>query len=227
MNEQEMTTKARSYLDEQPVSRILHDVLSCDGRNSLTVGDLIQRMEERAFGLVLMLLALVVLIPVLPPGASGVVGMLCIIGSVQMAWGRTAPWLPRRVRAYSLSEKVVTLLRTRGVRLLQGIERLSRPRFAPFSDVTLLRLASVVVLMMGVVMFLPLPFMNSLPAISVLTTAFGLLNRDGVFLTIGALLGGVVLSLVGASARTIWGAVQWVHEWLFSALCLLPNSLPL
>lgn len=84
-----------------------------------------------------------------------------------MIWGRTAPWLPRRLRSYRLSEKILTLLRPRGERLLEGIEKLSRPRLAPLSDVALLRMTSVVVLLMGVVMFLPLPFMNSLPVAAV------------------------------------------------------------
>lgn len=81
--------------------------------------------------------------------------------------GGTAPWLPRRLRGYRLSEKILTLLRPRGERLLQGIEKLLRPRLALLSDVALLRMTSVVVLLMGVVMFLPLPFMNSLPVAAV------------------------------------------------------------
>ncbi|MCS6830577.1 MAG: exopolysaccharide biosynthesis protein [Armatimonadota bacterium] len=228
MSEQSTTVAAGSVQEEQPISQILHDVLSCDGRNSLTVGDLMQRMEERGFGLVLILLSIVALIPVLPPGASGVVGMLCIAGSLQMVWGRTTPWLPKRLRAYSLSEKTVNLLRTRGVRLLQSIEKLSRPRLTPFSDVTLLRLASAVVLLMGVIMFLPLPFMNSLPALSVMATAFGLLNRDGVFLMVGAVLAGIVLSLVGVSAKTIWSFLLWLQDWLFSVVwCAFQNVPPM
>ncbi|MCS6950830.1 MAG: exopolysaccharide biosynthesis protein [bacterium] len=227
MDEQGMTAACGSHAEEQPVSQLLYSALSCEGDGTLTVGDLLQRMEERGFGLVLMLLSIVALIPVLPPGASGVVGMLCILGSLQMAWGRLTPWLPRRMRAYVLSERSVTILRTRGVRLLRGIEKLSRPRLAPFSDVVLLRLASVLVFLMGVVMFLPLPFMNSLPALSVMATAFGLLNRDGVFLTIGAIIAAVVLSLVGASAKTIWGIIQWVHDWLLSSQGTFQSSLPM
>jgi len=225
-SEQGATAAASASPQELPISQILRGVLHCEGRDSLTLGELMERMEERGFGLVLMLLAIVALIPVLPPGASGVVGMLCIVGSLQMAWGRTAPWLPRRLRSYTLSERILALLRTRGERILQGIEKLSRPRLAPLSDVALLRMASVVVFLMGVVMFLPLPFMNSLPAVSVLATAFGLMNRDGVFVMAGALLAGVVLSLVGASARTLWGFLLWAYDWLFSLLSALQNSLP-
>lgn len=227
MTEPEATATAGPTHDELPVSQILYQVLSNDGQDSLTVGELMQRMEERGFGLVLMLLAIVALIPVLPPGASGVVGMLCIVGSLQMAWGRTTPWLPRRLRLYKLPEGVRNVLRTRGVRLLQGIERLSRPRLAPFRDETLLRATSVVILLMGVIMFLPLPFMNSLPAISVMATAFGLLNRDGVFLAIGTLLAGVVLALVAASARAIWGILHWIHDSLLPAMWAIQNSLPI
>lgn len=226
-DQQEMVHTQNSEVEG--ISQLLHHVLRCKKGESVTVGDLAQRMEERGFGLMLMLLAVVAFIPVLPPGASGVVGMLCIVGALQMAWGRRVPWLPARVRSYVLSERVVCLLRERGVRLLRVMEKLSRPRWVPFDDFMLLRLTSIVVLLMGIVMFLPLPFMNSLPALSVLTTALGLLNRDGVFLAIGALIAGVVLSLVGASAKAIWSFLWWAYHEIFSTIWLwsFQNALPM
>lgn len=220
-------TSAETLEGESRLSRLLQRILHCEKDSSITLGELMQRMEERGFGLMLMLLAIVAWIPVFPPGASGVVGMLCIIGALQMAWGRRVPWLPARLQAYVLSEKVIRLLREHGVRLLRGVEKLSRPRWAPFGEKVLLRLASVVVLLMGIVMFLPLPFMNSLPALSVMAVALGLLNRDGLFLAAGAVLAGLVLSVVGASVKTVWNFILWAYHEVFSTLWHFQNCLPI
>lgn len=227
MNSEETMTSAETLEGESRLSRLLQRILHCEKDSSITLGELMQRMEERGFGLMLMLLAIVAWIPVFPPGASGVVGMLCIIGALQMAWGRRVPWLPARLQAYVLSEKVIRLLREHGVRLLRGVEKLSRPRWAPFGEKVLLRLASVVVLLMGIVMFLPLPFMNSLPALSVMAVALGLLNRDGLFLAAGAVLAGLVLSVVGASVKTVWNFILWAYHEVFSTLWHFQNCLPI
>lgn len=51
-----------------------------------------------------------------------------------------------------------------------------------------LRLVALVLIAIGVVLFLPIPFMNSLPGIGILLIGVGLLNRDGVFVVTGTLL---------------------------------------
>ncbi len=197
---------------ELPLSRILDEALS-QPEGPITVGRLVERMEERGFGLILILLALVTMIPILPPGTSGIVGLLYVAGALQMAVGRRRPWLPRRVMEFQLSDHTVAGLRARGVALLQRVERFSRPRWTPLGDEALLRAASVVVLAMGVVLFLPLPFLNTLPGLSMLAIGVGLMNRDGVFLLVGTGLAGLVLALVGLGVEALKAFVRWLVSW--------------
>lgn len=198
---------------ELPLSHILEAVLSESSSGPLTVGELAERMEERGFGLLIVLLSLVTMIPVLPPGSAAAVGFLYIVGGLQMAAGRRRPWLPRRVSEYPLSSRAVESLRNRGVRLLQRVERFSRPRWTPLSDEALLRACSVVVLLMGVVLFLPLPFLNTLPGLSMLALGVGLMNRDGAFLLAGTGLAAVVLLLVGLGMEALRAFAHWVASW--------------
>jgi hypothetical protein len=198
---------------ELPLSRILEEVLSQASGEPLRVGELAERMEERGFGLLIVLLSLVTMIPVLPPGSAAAVGLLYVVGGLQMAAGRRRPWLPRRVSDYRLSQRAVEGLRSRGVSLLQRVERFSRPRWTPLSDEALLRACSVVVLLMGVVLFLPLPFLNTLPGLSMLALGVGLMNRDGVFLLVGTGLAAVVLALVGLGVEALRAFAHWLVSW--------------
>ncbi len=198
---------------ELPLSRILAEVLSQASGEPLRVGQLAERMEERGFGLLLVLLSLVTMIPILPPGSAAAVGLLYVVGGVQMAAGRRRPWLPRRVSDYRLSHRAVDGLRSRGVSLLRRVERFSRPRWTPLTDEALLRACSVVVLLMGVVLFLPLPFLNTLPGLSMLALGVGLMNRDGVFLLVGTSLAAAVLALVGLGVEALRAFAYWLVSW--------------
>jgi hypothetical protein len=198
---------------ELPLSRLLDQALCEDPADPVTLGGLAERLEERGFGLLIILLSLVTVIPVLPPGSAAAVGLLYVIGGLQMAAGRTRPWLPRRLASYRLSPRAVQGLRSRGVSLLERVERFSRPRWTPLSDRALLRASSVVVLLMGVVLFLPLPFLNTLPGLAMLALGVGLMNRDGVFLLVGTGLAAVVLVLAGLGVEALRVLAKWVVSW--------------
>lgn len=201
---------ARVPPGERPLSELLEEVLATEGERVVTVREIADRIDERGFGLALILLALPTMIPVLPPGTSGVVGGLYVLLAIQMALGRERPWLPRRVLDYQLSHRAAERLRGRGIRIVRHLERFSRPRWTPMGDATLLRLCAAFVLAMGVVLFLPLPFLNTLPGLAALAMGVGLLNRDGILLAIGIGIAILVLSLVGVSAQALRGVLAWL-----------------
>ncbi len=196
---------------ERPLSELLEDLFAdADGGRTVTVREIAERVQERGFGLLLVLLALPTLIPVLPPGTSGVVGALYVLLAVQMLAGQERPWLPRRLLAYRLPPRTAEGLRTRGVQILRRMERFSRPRWTPLGDVALLRVCALFVLAMGVVLFLPLPFLNTLPGLAMLAMGVGLVNRDGILLLVGMGIALFVLSLVGVSVEALRNALSWL-----------------
>ncbi|MBI2201912.1 MAG: exopolysaccharide biosynthesis protein, partial [Armatimonadetes bacterium] len=58
----------------KPLSGILEDLLRED--ESVTVGEITDRVARRGFGLFMIVLALPTLIPVLPPGSAATIGLL-------------------------------------------------------------------------------------------------------------------------------------------------------
>jgi len=190
----------------EPLSAILLDELTED--ETVTLGELRDRLARRGFGLFMIVLALPTLIPILPPGSAAIIGLLYILLSLQMLFGKDEPWLPKRLSRYRLSARAIAALRTRGIPFLRRIERFSRPRPIRLDDRVVSRGVALVVLLLGVILLTPLPFLNTLPALAVLFMGIGLLNRDRVFIAAGLLLTVVVLLAIGFGLGTLYALLN-------------------
>ncbi|MBS3886315.1 MAG: exopolysaccharide biosynthesis protein [Dethiobacter sp.] len=178
------------YLTEQNelLSDVLHSALDVRNNSSISLGELMNRIAERGYGLLFVILALPTLFPLLPPGSAATIGFVYILIGGQMLFGRKTPWLPQRVRKYRLSEQTANKLRERSVGFFKTLERFSSPRWLFMEKLLVLRLVALTVVFLGFILLTPLPFMNTLPAFAVLLLGTGLLNRDGVFLLLGLLM---------------------------------------
>ncbi|MGO7204172.1 exopolysaccharide biosynthesis protein, partial [Rhizobium ruizarguesonis] len=93
-------------------------------------------------------------------------------------------------------------------------ERMLKPRLAIFAEPPAEYLAGAACLLLSIVLLLPVPLGNILPAITISVFAFGILGRDGLFALIGFVMtavslviaGGVIYGLVKAA---IYLVVQW------------------
>ncbi len=201
-----MTTSS----EREPLSAIIAETL---GSQVITVGEVADRVAQRGFGLIMSVLALPTMIPVLPPGSAAFIGLLYILLAVQMLIGLPRPWLPVRVRNYRLTSGTLRVLQERGIPLLQRIERLTRPRATWVPDAIVTRAVAVAVLLLGIVLFSPLPFFNTIPAMTVLILGIGLFNRDSLFLLGGLVATAAVVALAVAGADTlITLAERWTRR---------------
>jgi hypothetical protein len=184
------------------MTEILAQVL--DGEDETTVGTVVDGISNRGFGFLLTVLALPTLVPVLPPGTATLVGLLYVLLALQMLWGAERPWLPRRIRAYRLPGRIVPKLRVFGVKVFAQLERISRPRALPVPDAVVSRVVASAVLFLGLVLLSPLPFLHTLPGITVLVLGAGLINRDGLLILAGLTLATTSLEIVALSSRLLY-----------------------
>jgi hypothetical protein len=188
---------------EQPsLSLLLSSALDTNEDGTVTVGEVLDRVAERGFGFVMALLAVPTMIPVLPPGASAVVGAMFALLGLQLVFGLHEPWMPVKVRSYRLSERTARVLQTRGAQLVARFEGHLKPRMVWGVEGAVRRLIGLVVVALGVVLFLPLPFMNTMPGLALLVLGLGLAARDGrVAIAAAVLCLGLVLVVVFAAKQ--------------------------
>ncbi|MGH2628021.1 MAG: exopolysaccharide biosynthesis protein [Anaerolineales bacterium] len=202
-----------SDVEPQPVTAVLEHLLATD--KDVTVGEIFERVAGRGYGLLLIVLGLPMLIPILPPGASTIVGPIYMLLAIQLVVGFGRPWLPRWLRRRQLSQRSVQGFRRRGIPLVRRLERFSRRRFRVLSNPVMTRLAAVIIFSMGLILLSPAPFLNTLPALTVMLIGVGLLNDDGVFLMIGIFLGLVVVAVFAATINLAIVILQRLFPWWF------------
>lgn len=67
---------------------------------------------------------------------------------------------------------------------------------------------------MGVVIFLPIPFGNVLPSLSLVALSLGWMFRDGVALVLSTLLGVAALALTASFSQLLWHMLLQLTAWL-------------
>lgn len=199
--------------DPEPVSAVLDHLLTTDPH--ITVGEIFERVAGRGYGLLLIVLGLPMLIPILPPGASTIVGPLYVLLAVQLVVGVHRPWLPRWLRRRELSRRSGEAFRRRGIPLVRRLEHFSRPRIRVLNNPVMVRVAAVIIFSMGLILLSPAPLLNTLPALAVMFIGIGLLNDDGIFLLIGIFLGLVVVGIFAATIGLLINILQRLFPWWF------------
>jgi hypothetical protein len=180
-----------------------------------TVGDVFETTRHAGFGFLAAFLALAsVPVPLLSlPFGLAVAGL-----GVQLALGRDAPWLPRRVRALSLEPGLGRRLHARLGRWSARLERLSRPRLGAFTRGRVLRLVGLGLLFEGIGLALPMPMPggNVMFAAPIILYGVGLLEEDGAFVAAAHATAAVTLAAVIVFwAGIVQGVTRGAH-WLAS-----------
>ncbi len=160
----------------------------------------------------LVLLAAPCLLPI--PGIGNVMGTALVVLSLAM-WRRVGrDRLPPRVGAVTLSphwgRRVLELL----ARCHELFERWSRQRLVHLTAPSARFWTAPLVALLGVLIFLPLPLGNVMPAFSLLSLGCGLAVRDGLAMLLGAALG---LGSTAYAAALALGAWAWIIEPLWAA----------
>jgi hypothetical protein len=191
--------------ERAPTSVVLDDLLGQDAPEQVTLGWLMGRLGERSFGIVLLLLALIGLLP----GVSALAGVLLTVPAVQMILTRPGPVFPRHIAARPFDARRLARVVRRIVPVLRHMERFIRPRWpTPFQ--TTKRVVGGVVLLLAASLLAPVPLSNIPPALVTGLIAFAYLEEDGLLLAV-ALAGSLLMLAVAAVA--VWEAVSatgWV-----------------
>ena len=172
----------------------------------VTLQELLTLAGERVFGFLFVLLALPSALPVPAPGYSIPFGIMIFLLAVQLISGSKQPWFPKRFSGHPVSLATVQSILKKALPWLQRIEAIARPRLFPICTSVLGRsVIGCILALMGISMMIPIPGTNTVPAIGVFVTGFGLLEDDGAIS-----LGGLIVCFVGAAITlSIFIALIW------------------
>lgn len=159
----------------------------------ITLTEILQLAGERVFGFLFVILALPSALPVPAPGYSTPFGFVLFLLAVQLISGRKLPWLPAKVSNHPMELNQVQGVIKAGLPWLRRIEMITRPRLSYICTSLPGRVTmGIAIALMGISMMIPIPGTNTLPAMGIFVTGFGLIEDDGAIS-----LGGLVLCLMG------------------------------
>ena len=185
-----------------PTSVVLEKLAAGAHEQHVSLGWLIANLGERSFGIVMLVLGLVALVP----GASGLVGVLLMIPAFQMMMARKGPVFPRFLARRPIATRRLTRLIARINPSLRRMERIIRPRWTTPFEATK-RVIGFVLLLLGVTLLSPIPFSRVIPALVVVLLSFAYLEEDGIALCIALV---AALATLAVTAATVWATVLGV-----------------
>jgi hypothetical protein len=200
-----MTPPDASPADPSALSELLQALGHDPARERITIDDLLRALGDRAFGALLFLFAAPNVLP-MPPGASALLGAPLVFLAAQLCLGWTA-WLPAVVAQRSMTRADYARLIGRIGPWLARAERLLQPRWGVLTRPPVRNAIGFVCLLLALLLALPIPLGNVVPALAISVLALGLLQRDGLWVLIGfaaaaaaaALVAGVLFALVQAA----------------------------
>ena len=183
--------------------------LARDADGPVSLAAIRDALGDRSLAALLVLFAAFNLLP-LPPGATAITGIPLIIFSSQLVWGNRRAWLPDFLKNRSISEDQFRRSMDWIIPRLVRIERVIKPRYWPFWRRRGDRIIGIVTLILAIVVTLPIPLGNWLPAFSTALLGLSLIERDGILLAIGGAVGvvsmAIIVFIVGAFGLAIEAA---------------------
>lgn len=189
-------------------SELLAAVLAAQEGEKVAIGDLINALRNRAFGILFLIFGIPNCIP-MPPGVPVICGIVLGLIGLQMAMGRQELWLPERIARQTFSRSMLDAIVTRSRPYIERFERWSRPRMEEFAGPIPRRIVGATVVLLGFILLLPIPFLGNLPpGFAVCIFGLGLVERDGAVILAGFFATAMGLLVTAAMSWAIWqGAV--------------------
>jgi hypothetical protein len=172
---------------KETISNISH---SCEG-NHVNVGAIADSIEAPAFGILLLLPALIVILPIsIIPGVSSLCAAVAVFAGCHIFFGREALWLPERIRNIYFNGNRMTPIFKKMNGFTKKMDRFSKPRFIFMTDGFAGKLASamVIILASATIVLGFIPLVDIAMMLPIVFFGLGSYTQDGLITGIGWLV---------------------------------------
>jgi len=197
-------------------TRALLDVFAAgDPDEQLRMGDVLHGLGDRSFGMLLFVSTIPAFIPI--PGVGGAIsGPLVILIGLQLLIGLRQPWLPKFLARRGPHRHAMARFRDLLAPWLTRLEKIVKPRLPVLLDHRLADFfTGALLLLLGLLLSLPIPFTNYLFGALLLLFAFALLERDGWLMAVAWAAGVVAIAVFGVLSGSLAAAAAGWIDMLF------------
>ena len=192
-----------------PIVQRLRETAATLPAERVSMQTLAQAHGPAANGTLLLMMAAPCLLPV--PGVGTVLGLGMAALAAAMWRGHSSACLPRRVAELELSRRWAQRVLGMLASAYSIAGRFARARLCHLASADRRSWTAVAIGLMAVIVVLPIPFGNLLPALALMLIGLGLVFRDGVAVVLGLVTAGLALFVTASLMLVAW---VWGSEWL-------------
>ena len=175
--------------DQRPtrLSDDLHAILACAAGNALSLRQIIEALRGRGLDVLVIIVVLPFCQPIPLPGLSTPFGVALMLFGFRIAL-RQRPWLPEWLLRRELSYETLRRVVTGATAIAKRLEKVIHPRLRfvkHWWSFNLLNGVAITSSAFILMLPLPIPFSNTLPAWAILLLALGMMEEDGAVIMVG------------------------------------------
>lgn len=190
-----MPTRA-TIMDERSLRGLLDGFTAGDPAQLLTLEHLLAGLGRRGYGMLLLVATLPAFIPI--PVGGAISGPLVMLIGIQLLAGRREPWLPRFLARRGPHRSALLRFYRLIEPWLRRLERVVRPRWPQvLHHPVALLVSGALLVLLGFLLSLPIPFTNYLFGALLLLFALALLERDGALMLVAWTGGAIAVAVFG------------------------------
>ncbi len=180
--------------------------------DALPLREILGDLQDSAFGMFLLIAVIPSFIPI--PGVAGAIsGPLVMLIGAQMLVGLRRPWLPGPIGRRGPKRRTLARFVGAASRWLDRLDRLLKPRLASLTGAAGRHVSGLLLVLLGLLLALPIPFTNYLFGGLLLVFALALLERDGLVLLVAWLAGIAAIAVFGVLSGGLADlASGWLHR---------------
>lgn len=183
--------------EELRLSQSLKELYKSLNNHEVTVGEFVDALGEKGFGILLLVFALPSMIPIMSTGIATPLGFVIAFLGAQMAAGKSKPWLPKKARSIKMKSEHAKKMIDWMLKFSSNIERFICPRMGFVIHKIGERIMGILICILALIMALPFPLTNTIPALIIFLIGIGLTESDGLVCLVGSILAGISNMLYG------------------------------
>lgn len=169
-------------------SALINDIYNKNIEDNIKIGTLLKSIDSGGFALLNLIFSIILMIP-LPPPIAIIAGLIVMFLSFQMIIGMKEVWLPKIITEKSIKRTTLTVIVEKSTIYLYKLERFTRRRFTFVSNPITERIIGAFIFFLAGITLTPIVFANTIPGLAIILISFGMINKDGLMVIIGFIVG--------------------------------------
>ena len=191
--------------DTRKISELVAALAHEHPAGRITFAEIIDRLGDRSYGLLILIFALPMVIAGAIPGISTLFGVPLIYITAQLALGFAQPRFPEYVLRRSVDAADFNDVIDRIVPMVVRAEKYLRPRYPALVTPLAERVIGAISLLMAIILALPIVFANGTTALALSLFSVAILERDGLFVILGTIVS-VIATIIMITVITVGAA---------------------